>query len=135
MTQGGFGLKVRIDVGAVQTAIVSLLDGDMPQFEKFIAESTSHGSAQGYSEFVATGQRQINGFKFTIGFDKTAATHAAVVAGFNSDNPVVMSVQDPDSVETIQFSAHIIKLGRMAKMKEAYKCEVEVQPTGPATIV
>lgn len=132
--QGGFGLKVRIDVAETPTVIAYLVDAEMPEFEKFLADVTSHGSASGYSEFLATGQRQLNSFKITVAWDPTDSTHAALLAGFNSDDVVDIEVEDADSGETIAFDAHIVKLGRVSKMKDALKCDVTLQPTGPAVI-
>ena len=135
-TQGGFGMVVsfQADTDTPLETIVNVLDGEIPEFEKFLADSTSHGSAGGYSEFIATGQRQMNSFKLTLGWDPADATHAALVTAFDSDSPVAMKVQDPNGDEVISFNAHIQKLGRVSKMKDMLKCEVTIQPTGQPTI-
>jgi predicted secreted protein len=133
-TSGGFGLQVRIDVSSTQTAIANLMEGEIPEFEKFIVESTSHGAASGYATYQATGKRKLNEFKVKLGWDKTTATHTAVIAAFNSNSPVSMSVLAPDSSETISFSAHVTKLGRMAEQEDMYTCEVTIQPTGAPTV-
>lgn len=132
---GGFGLTVKIDISSTLTAIVSLLEGEIPEFEKFIAEMTPHNAPGGYAKYVATGKRKLNEFKITLGWDKDEATHAAVCTAFDSDDPVNMSVIAPDGEdEIIAFGAHIQKIGRIADQEDGYKCEVNIQPTGAPTI-
>lgn len=133
-TQGGFGLQIRISVSATLTAIVHIQEADMPEFEKVLAEVTAHDSAGGYAEYIATGKRKVNEFEMTLLWDKAAATHAAVLAAFNSDAPVNMSVSDPDGAETIAFAAHVYKMGRVSEQEEGYQCVVTIQPTGQPTI-
>lgn len=133
-TQGGYGLTIKIQVSATLTTIVHVLEADMPEFEKVLAEVTAHDSAGGYAEHIATGKRKINEFEMTLLWDKAAATHAAVIAAFNSDSPVNMSVADPDGAETIAFSAHVYKMGRVSEQEEGYQCKVSIQPTGQPTI-
>lgn len=132
--QGGFGIACQIDVSDVLTALVSVLDVDWPRFRKFLAESTGHDSAQGYYEAVATGKRRIEPFRFVLGWDTSQSTHAAVVTAFNSDDPVSFSIADPDGDETIQFECHVEELERMGGQEDAYRAEVLIHPTGPATI-
>ncbi len=132
--QGGFGLTVKIDVTAVQTAIAHILAGDMPEFEKVLKESTGHDSTGGYAEWIATGKRKVGAFTLTLGWDKAHATHAAILAAFNSNSPVNMTVMDPAGSETIAFAAHIQKLGRISTQEDEYQCKVTIQPTGVPTI-
>ncbi len=131
---GGFGLTVKIDISSTLTALTYLLDGEIPEFEKFIAEATPHDSTNGYAQFVATGKRKMNEFKVTLGWDSDEATHAAVLAAFDSNDPVTMQVISPGADETIEFSAHITKIGRVAAQEDGYKAEVTIQPTGSPTI-
>lgn len=132
-TGGGFGLTIKINISATQTAIVDLLEGEIPEFEKYLAEATPHNAPGGYAKFVATGKFKMNEFKFTLGWDKDDVTHAAVLAAFNSTSPVAMQVVSPGGDETISFDAHVFKLGRVTDQEEAYTCEVSVQPTGQPT--
>ena len=39
-TKGGFGLTAKIKISTTMTAIVAILDGEIPEFEKFVAEMT-----------------------------------------------------------------------------------------------
>ncbi len=133
-SQGGFGLIVKITVSAALTAIADLLDGEIPEFEKFLAEMTPHSATGGYAVQVATGKRKMNEFKVTLGWDSDEATHAAIIASFDSNDPVVMQVITPGTDETIQFSAHISKIGRLSPQEDGYKCDVTIQPTGSPTI-
>ena len=133
-TIGGFGLIVKIEITAVLTVITYLLEGEIPEQEKFIAEATPHSASGGYAVHVATGKRKLNEFKVTLGWDKDEATHAAVRTAFASDSPVNMSVVTPGTDETIAFSAHIVKIGRMTEQEDVYKAEVTIQPTGAPTI-
>lgn len=133
-TGGGFGLQIKITVTAVLTAIVDLLEGEIPEFEKFLAEATPHSAPGGYAKHVATGKFKMSEFKFTLGWDKDDTTHAAVLAAFNSTATVAMSVVSPGGDETISFDAHVFKLGRVTDQEDAYTCEVTVQPTGQPTL-
>ena len=132
--QGGFGVVLKITVSAALTAVANLLDVEFPEFEKVVVESTKHSSPGGYAEYIATGLREMKSFKATLGWDAAETTHAAVLAAFDSDSTVNMSIQDPDGAEVIAFAAHITKLGRMSKQREQYKCDVTIQPTGQPTI-
>lgn len=133
-TRGGFGLTIQITVAAVLTAIVDLLEGEIPEFEKYLAEATPHNAPGGYAKHVATGKFKMNEFKFTIGWDKDDTTHAAVLAAFNSTSTVAMAIISPGSDETISFDAHVFKLGRVTDQEDAYTCEVSVQPSGQPTL-
>ena len=131
---GGFGLIVKITITATLTAIAELIDGEIPEFEKVLAEMTPHSATNGYATHVATGKRKMGEFKVTLGWDSDDSTHAAILAAFDSNDPVVMSVVTPGADETIQFSAHISKVGRIAAQEDGYKCDVTIQPTGAPTI-
>lgn len=133
-TQGGFGLVVKISIAAVMTVVAHVLDGELPEFEKILKEVTGHDATGGYAEFIATGKRKLNAFNLTLLWDKAQATHAAMITAFNSEDPVNMSVQDPDGAEVIAFSAHIQKLGRISTQEDGYQCKVAIQPTGQPTI-
>ncbi len=133
-SQGGFGLIVKITVSASLTAIADLLDGEIPEFEKFLAEMTPHNAIGGYAKHVATGKRKMNEFKVTLGWDSDEVTHAAIIAAFDSNDPVTMNVVTPGADETIEFSAHVSKIGRLSPQEDGYKCDVTIQPTGAPTI-
>ncbi len=133
--QGGFGVTVKIEITSVLTAIANVVDAEFPEFEKFLADDTSHGSTGGYMEYISSGVRECKEFKLTLNWDKSSSTHAALVTGFNSDATVNMSIQDSKSQEVISFAAHIRKLGRVAKIKGAFQCVVTIQPSGQPTIV
>ena len=65
--QGGFGMTVKLHIGTATpwTTIASVLDGEFPEFEKLVVESTGHDAASGYATCVATGKKQLNPFKLT----------------------------------------------------------------------
>jgi hypothetical protein len=128
--QGGFGLELKLN----GTAVVGVERVDEISFRKFIAESTGHDSPGGYYEAVATGKRRIEPFTCSLFWDKNEATHAAVIAAFDSDNASTLSWSDPDSDETIQFLAHVERLGRVSEQESAYRATVDFHPTGTATI-
>lgn len=134
MTQGGFGVTLKIDVGTVLTAVTKVMEVGFPEFEKILAESTGHDSAGGYAEFVATGKRKLNEFEVTLAWDSTEATHAAMDAAFDSDAAVSCSVADPDGDETIAFEAHVRLVAREGDQEDVYKARVAIQPTGQPTI-
>lgn len=132
-TQGGFGLTIKIFTTAL-TAIVKVLDGEIPRFKRYLAEFTAHDSTDGYDEYISTGRRGLDKFKLTVGWDSTATTHAAIMTAFGSDTAVAMSVEDPAGDEVIAFSAFIEEIGRISKQKEGYTAEIVIQPTGKPTI-
>src|SRR5512139_3260639 len=107
--QGGFGLDLKIMVGTTLTSVVHIIDGEIPEFEKFLAEMTAHDSTGGYAEWIATGKYAINEFKVTLAWDSAASTHAAIVTAFDAASAVSMSIEDPAGVEVIAFSGHIRK--------------------------
>jgi predicted secreted protein len=133
-TIGGFGLVVKIDVASTPTAIADLIEGEIPKFKKFIAEATSQSASGGYAQRVATGKRSLESFKVTLGWDSDAATHAAIQAGFDSEDPVDISVVSPGTDETITFTAHIEEIARIPGDEDYYKAEVVITPTGAPNI-
>jgi hypothetical protein len=134
--QGGFGLQVRIDISATMTAIAEVIDGEIPEFEKFLAEMTPHSAAGGYATHVATGKRKMNEIKLTLGWDSDDATHAAILAAFDGSPSVRMTVISPDQTdEVLGFDAHIFKVGRIAQQEDGYKCDVSIQPSAAPTRV
>ena len=133
--EGGFGLQVKITVGTTLTAIVYLVEGEIPEFERFVAEATPHSATGGWAKFVSTGKRKLNEFKITLAWDKGDTSHAAIHTAFDAETAVNMNVTSPDgSDEVIAFSAFITKIGRVAEQEDYYKCEVSIQPTGKPTI-
>jgi hypothetical protein len=132
-TQGGFGLVIKIYTSSL-TAIVDVLDGEIPRFKRYLAEFTAHDSPSGYDEYISTGRRGLDKFKLTLGWDSTATTHAAIVTAFGSNTAVAMSAQDAAGEEVIAFSAFVEEIGRISKQKEGYVAEVVIQPTGAPTI-
>lgn len=136
MTEGGFGLQVKITVGTSLTAIASLLEGsELPKFKKFIADATPHSATGGWAKKIATGKRDAESFKLVLGWDKDEATHAAIRTAFDSDASVNMAVVSPDGTdETISFAAHIEEIARLTGQEDAYTAEVMVTPTGKPTI-
>lgn len=134
MTQGGFGVVLKIDISATLTAIVDILEVDFPKFTKFIAESTGHDAASGYYEATATGKRRLQPFGLTVAWDSAAATHAEIVNAFDADTAYPMSIEDPDGDEVISFSAHIEEIERMGDQEDVFKAEILVHPTGAPSI-
>jgi predicted secreted protein len=133
-TRGGFGVQFKIDIASTLTAIVDVLDGDLPKFVKVLAEMTGHDAAGGYAKHVATGKRRIEAYNLTIGWDKDEATHAAVQAAFDSDDPVNMEVITPGTDESLAGLAHVFEVGRVSEQEDGFQAEVAIQPTGQWTI-
>ncbi len=127
--QGGYGSVLKINVSGL-TAVTHVEEFEFPEFEKILAEITAHDSPGGYAEHIATGKRKLNEFTCTLVWDIAETTHAAMVAAFDSNDAVSMSVEDPGGYEVIVFDAHISKLGRIAEQEEGFVCEVSIQPTG-----
>lgn len=133
MATGGFGYTVRISISSVMTAIASIIDGDVPEMEKVLKESTGHDSVNGWAEYTPTGKRKASAFTLTLGWAAGAPTHAALIAAFNSESPVNFNFSDPDGVETFAFAGHVSKLGRSYQQEDLTLCKVTIQPTGPVT--
>jgi len=128
--QGGYGLTLTLN----GTSIVQVEDVDELMFSKFIAEATGHDSDGGYYEAVATGKRRIQPFGVSLFWDQNEATHAAVISAFDSDTASEFSWADPDGDETITFKAHVEQIGRVSAQEDAYRANVQIHPTGTATI-
>ena len=125
-TIGGFGIAVTIG----GTALTYLIDGEIPEYEKIIAEATPQNATSGYAVFVATGKRKLNEFKLTLGWDITEVTHAAVMTNLNNTALQTFVLTTPGSDETLTFSGFVTKVGRVAEQEDYYKCEVTIQPSG-----
>ena len=134
--QGGFGFTVKLHIGTATpwTAIASVIDGEFPEQEALVAESTGHDAASGYATYVKTGKRQWNPFKLTLAWDQDDTSHAALVTAFDADTSIALQVQDPDGDEVIAISVLVTKLGRVSKQDGIVTCDVTCQPTGAATI-
>lgn len=133
--EGGFGLQVKITVGTALTAIAYMVEGEIPEFERFVAEATPHSATGGWAKFVSTGKRKLNEFKVTLAWDSDDTTHGAIRTAFDAETSVNMNVISPDGTdETIAFAAFITKIGLIAEQEDYYKCEVSIQPTGKPTI-
>src|SRR3990172_4189479 len=118
-TQGGFGAVLKIaDNSGVLIAVTKVIDFEFPEFEKIVADVTSHDSPGGYAEHISTGKRMMNEFSCTLLWDRNQDTHHKIVAAFDSDASVNMSAEDPDGTEVIAFAAHIRTLGRVAEQEE-----------------
>ena len=134
--QGCFGFTIKLHIGTATpwTTIGSVIDGDFPEQEKLVAESTGHDAASGYATYVATGKKQLNPFKLTLAWDQDDTSHAALVTAFDADPSIALQVQDPDGDEVIALSVHVTKLGRVSKQDGIVTCDVTFQPTGAPTI-
>lgn len=131
--QGGFGIVVKINTGAL-TTIANLLEVEFPEQEKTLAEARFHNSVDGYLEYIATGLRQLNSMTVVLGWDDTESTHAQILTSYGADTAIGMSIEDPGGQETIAFDAHIQKILRQGVQDDLYKAEILIQPTGAPTI-
>lgn len=127
MTQGGYGATLRLG----EDLVAKIQDYEFPEFEKLVADVTTHDSPDGYAEYIATGKRQLNEFTVTLLWD--AAIHEDIQAAFDSDEAVNFIASDPDGNEAISFSGHVTKIGRVAEQDDGLKAEITIQPSGPPT--
>ena len=132
--QSGYGAILKITVSAALTAVAHVVDFEFPEFERMVADITAHDSPGGYAEWISTRKRKLNEFTCKLTWDIAQTTHAAIVAAFDSDTPVAMSVQDHSGYEVITFNAYITKLGRIADQEDGYSCDVSIQATGDPLI-
>ena len=133
IVQGGFGSVFKIKVTSTLTAVTHATDIKWPEFEKMLVDVTAHDSPGGMAEWIATGKRKMNSFEVTLAWSKDDATHAAILAAYNADPAVAMSVQDPDGDEVISFNGHVQKLGRVTEQDGYMQMKVTIQPTGLGT--
>lgn len=131
--QGGFGVKLKIDVSGLTTT-ANLLDTDFPEQSKSLEEVTPHSSTGGYAQYVASGKRELGEFTATVLWDKSDSTHAKVLTVLGANATVNMSIEDPSGAEVIAFAAHVKSVKRMSKQDEAFKAEITFQPSGNPTI-
>lgn len=132
-TQGGFGVKLKIDVSGLTTT-ANLLDTDFPEQSKSLEEVTPHSSTGGYAQYVASGKRELGEFTATVLWDKADSTHAKVLTVLGANATVNMSIEDPAGAEVIAFAAHVKSVKRISKQDEAFKAEIVFQPSGNPTI-
>jgi len=132
--QGGFGVKLQITVTATLTTIVHLLDMDYPKLARTVADMTGHNATSGYAEYVSTGRYDAESFTALIGWDDAETTHTTIMTAFNAAAAVEFAIIDPGTTETLTFDAFVIGMERMSKQDDGYKCEIELQPTGPVVI-
>jgi hypothetical protein len=134
--QGGPGIKLKITVSTVLTAIVNLLDVKFPKQSKEVYDQTAHPTSgtTAYRKMVDSGIRRLEPFVATLGWDDTAATHTAIVTAFDATTAVNMSIEDPGGQEIIAFSAIITSIQRIGAVGTGYTAEVEITPTGAPTI-
>jgi len=131
--QGGFGSIIKIKVNSTLTAIVHVEDHAFPEEEATTDEMTAHDSTDGYKERIKTGLFSLNPFEITVGWDRDETTHDALVAAYQSEDPVEMSVEDKKGKEVIAFLANVVKLGRIAEKDKHLKCKISIEPTGGPT--
>lgn len=131
--QGGFGVNLKINTGSL-TTVVSMVDVDIPEQTRVMAESTGHDAPSGYYQALPSGKRRLEPFSATLMWDDTAATHAAMLTNFNAAAVVGWSVQDPGGQEIIAFNAWVERIGRISKQDGAYQARVQIHPTGAPTI-
>src|SRR3972149_546438 len=106
--QGAFGVKLKITIGTVLTAITNLLSvPNFPEQRKMLADMTAHptSGSTGYMTKIDTGVRELTPFEVTLGWDDVEATHAAILTAFAATAAVNMSIEDPGGAEVIAFAS------------------------------
>lgn len=134
MTQGGFGLVCQIDVSGTLAALVKILDVEFPTIQNFVAEATTHDSASGFYEAVATGKRRVNPFPVRLAWDIAQTSHAAIVTAFNAGTLSTFTIADPAGDETLSFEVIVEDMQRAATQEGIFECTVNLHPTGAVTI-
>lgn len=132
--QGGFGVVFEMSIASVMTPVAHITEVKYPKLEKEIAEVTAHDSPGGYAEHIATGKFSLGELTFTLAWDGADSTHSALLAAYNSKQPVDFSIHSPDNTDSIAFSALVKSLEFGAEQDGFYQCEVTLQPTGQPTI-
>jgi hypothetical protein len=131
--QGGFGAKFKIKVNTSLVAVAHVEDFSFPKEEAKTDDMTAHDSPGGFVERIKTGMRELKAFDVTLGWDRGESTHDALVAAYQSDDPVEVSVEDAKGAEVMQFNANIISLERVVAKDKHLTCKVGVEPTGGPT--
>lgn len=129
--QGGYGVVLKI--GSPLAAVAKLLDDvEFPEQELVMVDAVAHDNADGYLERLSSGLRKTNPFTVTLGW--STANHADIQTQFALDTATGFSIEDPNGDEVIAFSGFISKIGRVSEAEGLYKADVEITPTGKATI-
>lgn len=132
---GGYGVTLKIRTApSTLTTVAKVLDVDFPAQMLEMADVTSHASTEGYREFLATGVREAGEFQATLLWDDGQATHALMLTTLGGTTAVDMTIADPLGQETISFSTFVRQISRIAKLNDAYKCQVTLRPTGKPTV-
>ena len=132
--QGAFGTEVKIDISTTLTVIAKVEAAAWPNQTAMIAEVTTHDSAQGYYEAIATGKKRLEGFTLGLIFDAAEATHAEILLALGDGEKKPFEVSDPQAQETILFDAFIESVERVSDQDQALKANVTIHPSGAPTI-
>lgn len=122
--QGGFGLTFELN----SIVMVGIIDIDAIKYSRTFRDITGHDSEDGYEDAEPTGRRRLEPLVCTLAWDRSEATHAAVVAAFNSNSASWLKWRDPLGRESIAFSAHISAISRISAQEEVYQAIVEIRP-------
>lgn len=131
---GSFGVDLKIMISTTLTAITKLLDVEFPEQVAEVADNTPHDAASGYRTRIKTGVFSLEPFSATLEWDSDETTHAAVLTAFAATTAVTMAIASPGDDETIQFSGHVTRVGRITPLSGVYTAKVEITPTGAPTI-
>ena len=134
MTQGAFGLALQIDVTDTPATFAKILDVDPISFMNYIVEATTHDSASGYYEAIATGKKRVEPLSVTLAWDSSQASHAAVVTAFDAGTATTFTFADPDGDETISVEIIVERMARGGTQDGLFTCKVDLHPTGAPTI-
>lgn len=126
----GMGLNVKISVSSTLTALAKVLKGGPPELERLVAEATPHIGSDGWAVYHSTGKRKMNSFPLTLEWDKSEATHMAILAAFTSEEPITMEVDSPDGQQKISFDMLVTKIKFISEQEETFNAEIEIQPSG-----
>ncbi len=125
MPSSGHG--VIFEMGSPLAEIASVEDIDLPRMKNIISKFTQHDET--FQQSVATGLKEIDDIKLTLAWDVSLPTHIALVTAFDAQSTENMQFTAPDG-ESMSGQGIIAEMGRVAKSRDHYNCEVVISTKG-----
>ncbi len=124
------GHGVVFEMGSPLAEIASVEDIDLPRLKNVISKFTQHDQTMQMS--VATGLVEIDDIKLTLAWDIALPTQLALVTAFDAQSTENMQFTAPDG-ESMSGQGIIAEMGRVAKSRDHYNCEVVISTSGAWT--
>jgi predicted secreted protein len=136
-----FGTLIRLGNGATPTeaftTIAAVKDIEGPGMSKDSIETTNHGSAGRYKEFIP-GLKDGGDVKFTIGYDPASASHAALQTQFDSDEnnnwQLILPIPTESGFWGYEFSGHLTEISPKEPVEDELTADITIKISGKPTL-